>query len=181
MANVLVLTGSPRVGGNSDLLADAFIRGAEAAGHKVGKFRAGTRQINGCIACETCWKTGRACSIQDDFADLEPLLEAADVIVFASPLYFFGLPAQLKACIDKLYAYRPVRTQRELHIDRAYLLMTAADQLPAYDGVIKSIELVLHYLAWENAGMLLVPGMSAKGDIQRTDALGKAEELGRNL
>lgn len=181
MANILVLTGSPRIGGNSDRLADAFIEGAKAGGHTTAKFRAGTRQIGGCMACETCWKTGRACSIQDDFADLEPMLEQADVVVFASPLYFFGLPAQLKACIDKLYAYRPVRTKKELHIDRAFLLMTAADEAFAYEGVIKTFDILLDYLEWQNAGMLLVPSVSAKGDIAKTDALEKAEAMGKNL
>jgi multimeric flavodoxin WrbA len=84
--NILIITGSPRKNGNSDMMADAFIKGALAAGHKTIKFEAAFKKISGCTACDKCWSTGSACVINDDFAGLEPLLEEADMIVLAFPL-----------------------------------------------------------------------------------------------
>ena len=103
--SILVLTGSPRIGGNSDLLADAFIKGANNAGHEVIKCEVGRKNIQGCKACDTCYSRGRPCSFDDDFNDIAPLIEKADVIVFVTPLYWFTFPAQLKAVIDKMYSF----------------------------------------------------------------------------
>ena len=86
--NILVLTGSPRKKGNSEAMADAFIRGALAAGHQAVKFQAGRKKIAGCMACDTCFTKGTPCSVRDDFAELEPLLEKADVLVFCTPVYW---------------------------------------------------------------------------------------------
>ena len=96
MKNILVLTGSPRKGGNSDLMADAFIKGAIAKGHQVIKFETAKKVIGGCKACDKCWSLGTACVFRDDFAELEPLIEKADVIVLATPLYWFNMSAQIK-------------------------------------------------------------------------------------
>jgi len=73
--NILVLTGSPRKGGNSDLLADAFIKGAKAAGNRVDKYETGLKRIVGCKACDRCYSQGEACVFGDDFNALAPLLE----------------------------------------------------------------------------------------------------------
>ncbi len=89
---ILILTGSPRHGGNSDLLAAAFQKGAEAAGHSVTQFATASKKFYPCLACDTCWYQGRPCSIKDDFNGLANLLEAADLIVFATPLYWFTFP-----------------------------------------------------------------------------------------
>ena len=75
--NILVLTGSPRKGGNSEKLADAFIAGAQEAGHTVMKYTTADKTIKGCIDCKTCFKKGTACSIPDDFNELAPHLAAA--------------------------------------------------------------------------------------------------------
>ena len=106
MKNILILTGSPRVGGNSDLMADAFQKGAESAGHKVIRYEAGRNAILPCRACESCFSNGKACVWDDRFSnELAPLIEEADVIVLATPLYWFTFPAQLKAAIDKMYSF----------------------------------------------------------------------------
>ena len=120
--NILVLTGSPRKNGNTDRLAQAFIDGAIEAGHQVQRFDAGRKRINGCTACDACWSKGTACVFTDGFTELEPMLEAADVLVIASPLYWSTFPAQLKAAIDKLYAYVSPACQHPLKIKESALL-----------------------------------------------------------
>ena len=104
--NILILTGSPRPNGNSFILADAFAKGAEAAGHTVRRFDTAPAEIDGCRACNQCFKHGNACVFDDDFNILAPRLEEADVLVLATPLYWFSFPSQLKAALDKLYSLR---------------------------------------------------------------------------
>ena len=121
MKNILILTGSPRVGGNSDLMADAFQKGAESAGHKVIRYEAGRNAILPCRACESCFSNGKACVWDDRFSnELAPLIEEADVIVLATPLYWFTFPAQLKAAIDKMYSF--IIGERNIAGKEAFLL-----------------------------------------------------------
>ena len=121
MKNILILTGSPRVGGNSDLMADAFQKGAESAGHKVVRYEAGRNAILPCRACEACFSNGKACVWDDRFSnELAPLIEEADVIVLATPLYWFTFPAQLKAAIDKMYSF--IIGERNIAGKEAFLL-----------------------------------------------------------
>lgn len=114
---ILVITGSPRIGGNSDMLADAFIKGVKAKGHSIKKFNTVENPIRGCIACNTCWSKGTACSFKDGFTKLEPLLEEADVIVLAYPLYWFGMTAHIKSAIDKFYAYLSQNRKTSLKVN----------------------------------------------------------------
>lgn len=180
--NILVLTGSPRKGGNSDMMADAFIVGAQASGHHVNKFRAAAKTIHGCRACDTCWTKGTACSFKDGFTELEPLLENADVIVFATPLYWFGMSSQIKAAIDRFYAYNRPACVRPLKIKEGVLLICGADKgTKIFNGAIETYKNIVDYMKWQDKGILAVPEVSAKGDIAHTDALKNAEKLGRNI
>ncbi len=180
--HILVLTGSPRKGGNSDMLADAFIKGAQAAGHDAVKFATADKKIGGCRACETCWSKNTACSIQDDFTELEPLLENADILVFATPLYWFGISSHLKAAIDKFYAYAVPGCKRPLKIKESLLLICGADEdLSIFTGATETYKGIVDYMKWQDKGILAVPKVSAKGDIIHTDALNQAEKLGAGL
>ena len=178
--NVLVLTGSPRKGGNSDLMAEAFIEGANKAGHEVVKFETAAKNINGCRACNTCFSKGVACSFNDDFNELAPLLELSDVIVFATPLYWYSFSSQIKAAIDKMYSL--FIGKRPLKIKECLLLACCEEEdEKVFDGIIKSYELIAHLLKWNNRGQLTVPGVNKKGDILNTNALEKAKSLGLSL
>lgn len=180
MKTILILTGSPRKGGNTDMLAAAFAKGAEAAGHKVLHFSASAENIRGCVACNKCFSTGQACVFDDGFNKLAPLLAEADVLVLATPLYWFSFSAQIKAAFDKLYAF--IVGGRPLHIRETVLLACAAGtEEHGFDGLIRSYELIASYMEWKNLGCLSVPGVSEKGDILKTDALERAEEMGRRL
>lgn len=178
--NILVITGSPRYKSNSDSLADAFVKGAQSAGHEVNLFQAGKRTIKPCIACNKCYTKGTACIFNDSFNELALLAEKADVIVFATPMYWFSYTAQIKAAIDKLYSL--MVGDRPLKIQKSILMVCAeTDDMSDFDGIVRSHKLLNNYLNWENGGILLVSEVNYVGDIQKTNALLKAEEMGRNV
>ena len=101
---ILMLTGGARHGGNSEKMADAFMKGAKAAGHEVVRYDAGFKNIKGCIFCETCYKLGdnKACSHDEVFNELAPYYEWADSLVIVTPLYWYTYTAQIKAALDKV-------------------------------------------------------------------------------
>lgn len=182
MKNILVLTGSPRRNGNSDKMAEVFIKGALSIGHEVTKFEAAKKDIKGCKACKACWSKGKACTFQDDFDELAPLLEAADVIVFCTPLYWFSFPSQIKAAIDKMYAYIGKNCKYPLKIKESFLLVCGADEgMEVFDGIKATYREIAHYMKWEDKGVLIVQKVNEKGAIEATDALAKAEALGLSI
>ncbi|MCH5209073.1 MAG: flavodoxin family protein, partial [Oscillospiraceae bacterium] len=101
---IVVITGSPRKDGNSFAMTKAFIEAAEAKGHTVVRFDAAAKNVGGCHACETCYKSGKACSFDDDFNTLAPDILDADAVVFTMPVYWYSIPAQIKGVIDKLFS-----------------------------------------------------------------------------
>ncbi|MDR2039914.1 MAG: flavodoxin family protein [Bacteroidales bacterium] len=178
--NMLIVTGSPRRKGNTELLANAFIKGAEEAGHKVTLFEAGHKKIQGCRACMKCYSKGQACIYNDDFNEMAPLAEAADILVLATPLYWFSFPAQIKAAIDKLFALYVGK--RDVKIKACALMVCAeTDDMIDFEGIVRSYELIFNYLKWDNSGILLIPNVNLVGDILKTDALDRAEEFGKNI
>jgi multimeric flavodoxin WrbA len=100
---ITVLTGSPRKNGNSAYLTEQFINGAKDAGHEVFKFDCAHHKIAGCSACNHCGMNGD-CALKDDFEIVRPHIVAADMVVFVSPMYYFGISAQLKTVIDRFYS-----------------------------------------------------------------------------
>lgn len=178
--NIVVLTGSPRTGGNSDLLAEAFMKGASEAGHEVVKCEAGKKNIIGCKACDTCYSKGKPCTFDDDFNRIAPLIEKADMIVFVTPLYWFTFPAQLKAAIDKTYSF--IIGGKELKIKESMLLVCGEDNdESAFDGIISTYKRIAYYQKWTDRGQLIVPGVLNKGDILSTKYLVAAEKMGNNI
>ena len=101
---IVVITGSPRKNGNSFAMTDAFIQEAEKRGHTIRRFDAAFLKIGGCHACMTCYKTGKACSFDDDFNDIAPAILEADAVVFTMPVYWYSIPAQIKGAIDRLFS-----------------------------------------------------------------------------
>lgn len=178
--NILILTGSPRNGGNTDKLANAFITGAQQAGHMTVKFTTADKHIKGCIDCQTCFSRDSACSVPDDFAKLAPLLEQADMVVFATPMYWFTFPVHLKAAIDKFYSFliskRPWKVK-----ECALLVCGGGTDLKTYDGFVKSYKTMADFLNWKDSGVIIVPGLHDKDEILKTDGLKRAETFGKNI
>lgn len=178
--NILVLIGSGRVGGNSYLLADSFIKGATQAGHEVVKCEVGKKNIKGCIGCDTCYSKGTPCSFDDDFNDIAPQIEKADVIVFATPIYWYTFPSKLKGVIDKMYSF--IIGEKKINVKESMLLVCGEEKdESAFDGIISTYKRINAYQKWTDVGTLVVPGVLNRGDVLSTDYLVRAEEMGRNI
>lgn len=173
--NILILSGSPRKGGNSDLLCDEFARGAAEAGHRVEKIRVAEKNIGYCRACYACKNTGK-CVIQDDMAEVLQKMIDADVIVLASPVYFYAIDAQLKAVID-----RTVARWLEVKNKEFYYIVTAADgenaaaetTLACFRGYADCVE------GAKEMGVVYGMGAYEKGEIKTSKAMTEAYELGK--
>ena len=179
--NVLVITGSPRKGGNTDLLAQAFAKGAEAAGHEVTIFNAAADPVQPCRACDGCWSKGAACVFEDGFTRLAPLMLKADAIALCGPVYWFSFSAQLKSVIDKIYSLSGESSPQKLK-GTMYLLMCAGEPtVEIFDLAKQEFDNTVSFLGLVNGGYVLAPGVYEKGDINNTDALDRAEKLGRQV
>ena len=174
---ILVLTGSPRKNGNSNILADNFIKGATEKGHKVYRFDGAFKNVHPCIGCNKCGMDG-PCVFNDDFNFVREHIVDADLVVFVTPMYYFGISTQLKAVIDRFYAING-----KIHIPKkAALFMTYAnnskhDELP----IRTHYEVLLDYLGWKDIGRFVVPGVWTAGSINRTDYPKKVYEFGKGL
>ena len=174
---ILVLTGSPRKNGNSNTLADNFIKGAAEKGHEIVRFDAAEKEVHPCIACNSCGMDG-PCVFDDDFEFVREHIISANLVVFATPMYYFGMSSQLKAVIDRFYA---INGQIHVH-KKTVLLMTYANnsrqnELP----IVTHYEELLSYLGWEDAGRVIAPGVWTEGSVQRTKYPAMAYELGKSI
>ena len=177
---IVVITGSPRKGGNSFAMTDAFISAAEAEGHEVTRFDAAFARLGGCHACETCFSTGKACSFDDDFNKIAPYIEQADAVVFTTPLYWYSYPSQIKAVIDKLYSL--CVGKRQISGKKCALVACCEEEdIRVLDGIKQPYERMIALLGWESVGEVLVPGVLNKGDIDRTDGCKRAAELAKSI
>ena len=176
--NILILSGSPRKGGNTDLLVEAFVKGASQK-HHVEVVSVHDYKVNPCMGCNACFKSeSNSCVQKDDMPLIYEKMAVADMLVIASPVYFYGLSAQLKAVIDRFH--NPIRDT--YHIKKTALLLVGAASLPElFDGILAQYRLCLNFFKLENAGRVLVRGVKDKGDIRNTGALHEAFELGLNL
>lgn len=174
---ILVLTGSPRKNGNSATLADHFIKGAKEAGHEVVRFDAAFKKVHPCIACNSCGMNG-PCVFKDDFEFVRKHIVEADCVVFATPMYYFGISAQLKAVIDRFYAING-----SIHVPKkAVLLMTYANTAASEAVPIKShYDVLLKYLGWTDAGQIVAPGVWPAGAIRHTPFPEQAYRLGKSI
>ena len=178
--NILIITGSARVGGNSELLADAFAGGARESGHTVNIFHSGQDRMSGCLYCDACWSTGKPCVIEDSFNKLWPLLEQADMLVFCSPLYWYTYSGHIKNAMDRLYAYSKKNKPRDLKIKEAMLLMCGESWLKkSFDGPAESYRQMLGLKGWNDCGRLFVTSVHEKGEIAGNSSLKTAEKMGR--
>ena len=176
--NILILTGSSRKGGNTDILTEAFAEGASQK-HDVEIISIRDVNINPCIGCNACFKdANHTCMQKDDMQDIYSKMAKTDMLVIASPVYFYGVSAQLKAIIDRLH--NPIRDT--FHIKKMALLLVGAATLPElFDSIITQYRLCLNFFNIEDAGQVLVRGVKDKGDISKTDSLREAFELGANI
>ena len=178
--NILVITGSGRSGGNSSLLADAFIKGARLAGHTVNVFHSARNPMSACLHCGGCWTAGEPCVIKDSFDAFYPKLEEAELLVLCSPLYWYNFSGHLKCVLDRLYPYSQKNRFRDLKVREAMLLMCGESHfLRSFAGPAEAYRQMLGYTRWKDRGRLFVTGVDDLGAMVGNDALRIAEKMGQ--
>ena len=177
---IVVITGSPRKNGNSFAMTDAFIKAAEAKGHTVTRFDAALKSVGGCNDCKTCYKTGKACSFDDDFNKIAPSILEADAVVFTTPVYWYSFPAQIKGVIDKMFSFC-IAGKDVAGKECALITCCEEDDIAVMDGVRIPYEKTIELLQWKSVGEVLVPGVLNVGDIDKTDGCQKAAALANAL
>lgn len=177
---ILILAGSPRRNGNSDMLIDAFVEGAK--GHEIIRYDLYDMKLGGCRACNGCWNSKGNCVFKDDMAAIQESLEEADVLVVATPLYWSMVTAPLKAVIDRFYQYDPANGGKKLEIKESILLTTGETENDEDFYMIKNFfEGMCEFNGMKVIDMISVPNVNFKGDIKGNDALSRARELGASL
>lgn len=183
MKKILVLTGSVRPNSNSGMMADAFIRGAQEAGHEVIKYEAGKKNFRGCVGCETCFSLGEdhACTRDEVFSkELAPLYQSVDMVVFATPSYWYTFPSQIKAAFDMYYSL--MVGKRPQPIKEAALLVSGAGKDDyKYEAIIRTFELICADRKWECRGSVVASGIHKTGAVADGDALARAEAFGKTM
>ena len=169
MKKIVILQGSPRKNGNTDLLCDEFIRGARENGHEVEKIYLKDKNIHPCVACDYCRSHEGNCVFKekDDFEEMIQKVIAADVLVISSPVYFYSLTAQMKTAIDRFYA-----REQEVKNKAAYFITASAapteeyiqTAIAGFRGFISCFENV------NEAGIIAGCGAAEKGDVTEMTA-----------
>lgn len=179
MKKVLIISASPRKGGNSEILADEFATGAREAGHEVEKVCLYDKTINFCKGCLACQKTQR-CVIHDDANAIVQKMKEADVLAFATPIYYYEMCGQMKTMLDRAnplfpsdYAFRDI-----------YLLASAADaEESAVDGAANGLKgWIACFEKAQLKGVIRGVGATNPGDIRKMSSrLEEARTMGKNV
>lgn len=174
----LVLSGSPRKDGNSDLLCSEFMRGAQESGNEVQKIFVRSKKIVPCNACYYCRDHGGKCALNDDMSEILDAMQAADVIVMASPVYFYSIDAQMKIIIDRSLARWTNIPNKEF-----YFIMTCADDNRA--AMACTLECFRGFTACLNGakekGVIYGTGVYRPGEVMSSPAMKEAYEMGKNV
>lgn len=180
MKKIMVLNGSPRKNGNTAVLIDRFCEGAREEGNEVKVFYLHDMNLNGCRGCFGCDKDREnPCVQRDDMKEIYDAYKEADVVVLASPLYYWHLSGQLIVALDRLLAV--MRTSRDYSIDEkeAVLLMAAGGY--GFELPVNYYNSLMNYLGWKNRGYICAGGVNNPKDILNSRELIEAYELGRSI
>lgn len=177
---IIILNGSPRKNGNTAALIEAFTQGAQSAGHQVTAFFLNDMEIHGCKGCFCGGKDATSpCVQKDDMDKIYPSYREADVVVLASPLYYWGVSGQLKCAFDRLFAVAECDPDYRNPKKDSVLLMAAEgwgfeETLFWYDHLEK-------HIGWKSLGKVLCGGVMQVGDIAGNEKLEEARALGASL
>jgi len=184
--DIVMISGAPRQGGNTERLAAAFVEGAKSAGKNVVTFQAAKMKIGGCRGCGHCMGNKGVCIQKDDMPAILDALRKADAVVFVSPVYFYDMTAQLKLVIDRTFALLEVDAAGEYNVStpikKAALLMTCGDSTEeAAAGAVLAFRNICSFAKWENAGAVIATGLYTPGEIDGRPELDKARALGQTI
>ena len=179
MKNVIIISSSPRKKGNSDLLCDEFLKGAKSAGHKVEKIFLKDKKINFCTGCDFCVKKNfTTCSQKDDMKEILEKMISADVIVFATPIYFYTISGQLKTLIDRMSARYAYIKNKEFF----YIFTAQEDNKNAIKYALGELKgLMANLEKPKQKGYLFAGGVWHKGEVKNTPFMKKAFEFGKSI
>lgn len=175
---IVVLTGSPHKNGTSNTLAREFIRGAEEAGHEVLRFDTAFLKIHPCIGCDHCGMNG-PCAFNDDMPKVLDAILDSDMLVFVTPIYYFGFSAQIKSAIDRFYS-RNGQIQRK-HLKSAFIATAWNNDNQVMQAIEKHIEILIDYLNLDNVGMVLAKGYGYTGASTEKHYMEEAYNLGKSI
>lgn len=175
---IVVIKGSPHKNGSSNLLAEQFVKGAQEAGHTIAEMDAAHKNIHPCLGCERCGMNG-PCVQKDDMQEIRDALLSSDMVVFVTPVYYFGMSAQLKMVIDRFYSYTTKLSAKNLKA----ALITAAwdsddDVMPALAAHYQKL---CRYMHFRDCGMILGTGCGTPGMTGRSKHMKDAYQLGKSL
>lgn len=185
----LVFLGSPRKKGNSDILADAVIRGIEKGGGEVEKVRLAELNIGPCDGCGSCEKTGQ-CVIDDDMQELYHRIDKADCVLICSPIYFYGVTAQTKLFIDRTQALwsrkyilkQQAKRERSLKRFGIFLSVAATSGKRVFDGAAMTAKYCFDAMDINYGGKVVVPGIDWKGAMaEANEEMARAEKFGDKI
>ena len=178
---IVILNGSPRKKGNTSALVKSFTQGAEIAGHTVTEFFLSGMEIHGCKGCFGGHQDRECPCVQhDDMDQIYPAVRECDVIVLASPLYYWNLSGQLRTAVDRLFALEEGEGNLLRGHDRASALLMAAEG-HGFEDVLLYFDHLMEHLRWKNLGHVLAGGNENIGDIEGKPELKKAFELGASI
>lgn len=172
---ICILNGSPRSNGNTKELIKSFTKGAEAVGHEVTCFDLQKMNIQGCLGCCNGGK--------DDMSKIYPVYMQADIVVLASPMYYWGLSGQLKCAFDRLFAVAEMNPGYENPKKDCILLMAAEGDTESNFAPVRAFyEGLTAHLGWKNIGIIYAGGnMDAGAILSKTEQLNEAEKLGKSI
>ena len=178
MSNIIIFIGSMRKNGNTARLTQRFAEGA-SKNNNVEIVSVADYNVNPCIGCNSCFtRDGNMCFQNDDMAQIYEKLRNADIVVIASPVYFYGISAQLKAIVDRLHT--PMKNT--FHIKKLGLFLVGAAELPnLFDPIVMQYQMVLDFFKLESIGTVLVRRVKDIGDIENSPALKEAYALGASI
>ncbi len=176
--NIVVVHCSPRKGGNSSMLADEFIKGAQEVGNNVTRMDVGNANIHGCKACEYCITHDGTCIQDDEMQQFYPALRDADVLVYATPMYFYNFPSQMRAFEDRTFC----QVGKPFNIKQTALLLCFEDKdITTADAAVGTFRQCSSYCKREVIGEVIVNNVYEKGAIAGNVGLKQAYELGRSI
>ena len=175
---ILALIGSPRKQGNTDLLVDQILRGSKTRGHTSEKLYLYGYKISSCVDCRDCKKGDFVCTVKDGMQEIYPKMEEADLIIFGTPLYFWGPSGQIKSLIDRI---RPFVATSKLKGKQAIVVIPSADGPRLCGPLLEMFRLTFNYLGVKFTGNILAEAFE-KGEIgENQEVLKEAYELGASL
>lgn len=176
--------GSPRVGGNTDILTARVLDGAKESGLVVEAVELRKLRIGPCTGCEKCWqRSGQPCVINDDMNDLYEKIGESDILLFATPVYWYAPTSIMKAFTDRFVVFNRPQGRPMIEGKGAILVTAYEEEGPkAVEPMLRMFEMSFEYLGLKLIGTVVVDGVGPKGAVlQKPDALDQAYELGRSL